>query len=376
MRGRRIEPPLPSLTDTILELVQSVCGRFFFVLDRFEHCVAPAEEHPGLQAFLDELVRMAHEPQLPAHFLIAVPQYAEPMLEPLCERIPGVGTRCVRLAGISPPPTMPDVVAPGQDIVPPDIELPTSSPPLAGLSSSPEPMAMVDMTSAAPVQTSRESQIFVSPPPVQHSAEEPSLAPDPIEREMPLAEAAPIGPVRALATPPVQQGDLSEETDTSVVPASRQLRSARWRRAGIAALAAGVAAVAWTWWSGVDAPARRSTTTQSAAVEPAAVSSSAASGSTVALHAAAPPPVRPDAAHVRIAVDPDSTNRAMVGDLARVLAPDIALDIDGAPDAVARTGKDAALAFVTFETIRPPHGARTPAGSAHDAFRILLPLYT
>ncbi|HKA59453.1 MAG TPA: hypothetical protein VKD28_12625, partial [Gemmatimonadales bacterium] len=87
MRGTRIEPPLPSLTDTILQLGQSVGARFLFVLDRFEHCVAPAEEHPGLQAFLDELVRMAHEPQLPAHFLIAVPQYAEPMLEPLCERI-------------------------------------------------------------------------------------------------------------------------------------------------------------------------------------------------------------------------------------------------------------------------------------------------
>ena len=376
MRGMRIEPPLPSLADAILQWGQSLGARFLFVLDRFEHCVAPAEEHPGLQAFLDELVRMAREPLSPVHFLIAVPQYAEPMLEPLCDRIPGVGTRCVRLAGISPPPTIPNVVVPVQDIVLPDIELPTSSPPLPGLPSGPEPMAMVDMTSAPLEQTLPESQTFVSPPPAQHSAEEPSLAPDPIEREMPLAEAAPIGPVRALPTPPVQQGDLSEENDTSVVPAARTLRSARWRRAGFATLAAGVAAVAWTWWSRVDAPAWRTTTTPSATVETAAVSPSAASGSTVALHAAPPPPVRPDATHVRIAVDPDSTNRAIVGDLARVLAPDIALDIDGSPDAVARTGKDAALAFVTFETIRPPHGARTPAGSAHDAFRILLPLYT
>src|SRR5262249_8803379 len=194
-------------------------------------------------------------------FRVPVPQSAEPVLGPLCDRIPGVGTRCVRLAGISPPPTIPNVVVPVQDIVLPDIELPTSSPPLPGLPSGPEPMAMVDMTSAPLEQTLPESQTFVSPPPAQHSAEEPSLAPDPIEREMPLAEAAPIGPLRALATPPVQQGDLSEENDTSVVPAARTLRSARWRRAGFATLAAGVAAVAWTWWSRVDAPAWRTTTT-------------------------------------------------------------------------------------------------------------------
>src|SRR5206468_9858948 len=52
--------------------------------------------------FVDELVRMANEPVLRTRFLLAVPETAQSLVDPLIRRIEGSDTACVHLDMASP----------------------------------------------------------------------------------------------------------------------------------------------------------------------------------------------------------------------------------------------------------------------------------
>jgi TRAP-type uncharacterized transport system substrate-binding protein len=471
MRGARIEPPLPSLADGVLEWGLALRARFLFVFDRFEHCVAAASERAGIQAFLDEFVRMANEPLLPAHFLVAVPAYAEPMLEPLAERIPALGERCVRLPRQARPAPLARASSPPPPRPAPDDHATVVTARVGG-TATPGPL---DADVAELARTMRAAQLFMARPPgapvesgeplrLPHDAE-PHVAtgtpPDvasgvalDVHDDVDATEPADVTPELVADESDAEQDDdvsadgevtageifeddevidavdrecvtddpgrtaavhpLADEPRIATHAAPRAHRTLSSRGAVPVGLAVALTLGTWAWLDGAlpfGSPTSRAPTATArvdfmqdaaharpvsvtpaatvaaapvtvapatAAARPAAVAPAAVATMAPAAGAAAPmPAVAPDARHVRVAAEPGTTNADVVADLARVLAPGIALDVEAAPEAVLATpAAQATLAIVTFEAIRPARGSHEPAGSARDPFRVVAPLYT
>ena len=94
-------PVAPSLTlaDALIALSKQGSVRFLIVLDRFEAFLAAAKSSATC-AFTDQLVAALNTPFLPANFLISIRDDAEPLLEPLAERVPGLGDARLRVLPI------------------------------------------------------------------------------------------------------------------------------------------------------------------------------------------------------------------------------------------------------------------------------------
>ncbi|CAN5122097.1 hypothetical protein BH11PSE9_BH11PSE9_17640 [soil metagenome] len=89
-----------SLAGTLSALNMQFGARFIVMLDRFDDCLAAAaqDERGGARAFLDEFMIAVDRPLLPANFLIAVRNDADPLLDPLRVRLPGFGEQTLRLS--------------------------------------------------------------------------------------------------------------------------------------------------------------------------------------------------------------------------------------------------------------------------------------
>ena len=94
--------PSSSLAATLARWQHGIDATFIIVFDRFEEHLA-ARDRPGAAEFEEELVRVMKMPALRAHFVIALEADDAPLLDPLRERIPGLGDTVIRL----PPPPVP-----------------------------------------------------------------------------------------------------------------------------------------------------------------------------------------------------------------------------------------------------------------------------
>jgi hypothetical protein len=97
VRGTRVESPLPTLSQGLQQWSSALPARFVFVLDRFEHCAVAAGERRDAQAFVDELVRVANDAAVDAHFLVAMSGYAQPLFEPIAQRLHDFDTHWVNV---------------------------------------------------------------------------------------------------------------------------------------------------------------------------------------------------------------------------------------------------------------------------------------
>ena len=95
---RRADEKVPSvsLAATLARWQHELDATFVIVFDRFEEHLL-ARDRPGAAEFEDELVRVMNMPELRTHFIVALEADAARLLEPLRERIPGLGDTLIRL---------------------------------------------------------------------------------------------------------------------------------------------------------------------------------------------------------------------------------------------------------------------------------------
>ena len=90
-----VEPSL-TLADALIALAQERGVHFLIVLDRFEAFLTTSVSS-ATREFADQLVAALNTPLLPANFLISMRDDAEPLLEPLAQRVPGFGDARLRV---------------------------------------------------------------------------------------------------------------------------------------------------------------------------------------------------------------------------------------------------------------------------------------
>lgn len=97
-RQLAVKPVEPSLTlaDALIAFSQEDSVRFLIILDGFEAFLATTESS-ATREFTDQLVAALNTPFLPANFLISIRDDAEPLLEPLAQRVPGLGDARLRV---------------------------------------------------------------------------------------------------------------------------------------------------------------------------------------------------------------------------------------------------------------------------------------
>ena len=93
--AKPVEPSL-SLADALIASSQNGSVRFLIILDGFEAFLATPESS-ATREFTDQLVGALNTPFLPANFLISIRDDAEPLLEPLAQRVPGLGDARLRV---------------------------------------------------------------------------------------------------------------------------------------------------------------------------------------------------------------------------------------------------------------------------------------
>ena len=93
-----VDPSLP-LSEALIALSQEGSVRFLIILDGFEAFLTTAKSSATCE-FTDQLVAALNTPFLPANFLISIRDDAEPLLEPLAQRVPGLGDARLRVLPI------------------------------------------------------------------------------------------------------------------------------------------------------------------------------------------------------------------------------------------------------------------------------------
>ena len=350
-----------SLPETLSLWGRALGVRFLVVLDGFERVLAAPADKPGLCAFADAFVAMATSPAVPVHFLLAIDDGAEPLVEGFRARVPGFGDASVRLLSSRAVPVPTLVLTPTSA---------TSS--TSRLTSGPDSAAAgaIDLpdleASIASIAASTGAEAAADPP--RDLDREPEGAAEPTPR------AAHVAPR------PRRRGAAGAVT-------AKPSRAGGWIVAGAVA-AIGLGAVLY-----FDRPPPAPAVTSTAAPAPTRADARSALASQPATlpattfdpaAAGAEPRVTVDAAlpAVELWMDGSSGSDPRIArDLARVLAAPGGLQVIPRPEGQIAASTEAAtappaIALVLWDALGPAAKAHAGAGDPQRGLRVVMPLFT
>jgi hypothetical protein len=397
VRRLRVHPPFPPLAECLAAWSRQLHVRFLFIFDRFEQIASASRSSPAVAAFDDALVAIVNSP-VPVNVLVSIRDDALPLLDRYRERIPTFGDASVRLPRFDR--------APGAS-------------PATGAATFAQVLPFPGMTGRASEPRSESQQAGAERAwdlggerPLDHASlaalrawdeARPDTGASPDEALDVLREWSrdAAGSVQALPagdpeTPshPAPDGDRDDPRGAAAVlehpidpPAGRtEGDKARRRRAFSIALAAGIAVA-------VAVGARYVVTAEHAKVQ--ATSPLAEPADAIAVAAPSAPPPNVEAAAAAAAAPPIASSPAPVAQP----ASGFSIHVDASHDTDAAIAREIAavasraglelhvrsgnappagpsVAIASFDTLRPPAGARWIAGSSDSGRAILMPLYT